>query len=521
MAAIDFPASPADGQLFVAPNGITYRWQTTPAPGIWVSVSGGTTPGGDFCATNTAGFTPSTAGVAVGGVLTTIISGNSPTAYFNPATGRYTPPAGRYIIYAFVNYQTASAAALGRAAVMKNGTIVGQLGSMTTGGATFSGMGSSIVTVDANGTDFFEMYMFGQSGGGNTVNAQQAVFGAFPISGIKGPPGDITSPAGDFWAFAGANLSGFTVNVPNVLIANSVGTGNASGSYNVTTGRYTPPLGRFFIFGTCSAAMSAGALQFNINLRKNGVNIPGAVSWETPSNSNYYSTAKINAVVDANGTDFFDLTITPNANPTTVNVLNFGAFPLSGLKGPTGDQGPPGQLGFRLLSRQSLTGPAADINFQNVPADINDLMFSFDVLPSVNDQTFQFQFYNAAGVLDTGANYACSYFQSWNSLANGTAPSGGGGNGFANTAIVMSNYAATAAVGTVSGIRGKGFIPNIKASRPRSVEWSANYTDSAGALNRAVNGSGWRSVSGGITGFRLFFGGGVAIGSTLSVWGSP
>jgi hypothetical protein len=33
--AIDFPASPVNGQLFDAANGISYRFNTSPAPGIW------------------------------------------------------------------------------------------------------------------------------------------------------------------------------------------------------------------------------------------------------------------------------------------------------------------------------------------------------------------------------------------------------------------------------------------------------------------------------------------------------
>ncbi|HEY1440388.1 MAG TPA: hypothetical protein VGF65_06035 [Mycobacterium sp.] len=38
MAALDFPASPADQQLFVAPNGTSYRWLA--AQSLWVALSG-------------------------------------------------------------------------------------------------------------------------------------------------------------------------------------------------------------------------------------------------------------------------------------------------------------------------------------------------------------------------------------------------------------------------------------------------------------------------------------------------
>ena len=41
MAALDFPAAPADGQLFNAPNGVTYRWVA--ASGLWVAWGSGPT----------------------------------------------------------------------------------------------------------------------------------------------------------------------------------------------------------------------------------------------------------------------------------------------------------------------------------------------------------------------------------------------------------------------------------------------------------------------------------------------
>jgi len=37
---IDFPASPVDGQLFAASNGVIYIWQASPAPGIWAANGG-------------------------------------------------------------------------------------------------------------------------------------------------------------------------------------------------------------------------------------------------------------------------------------------------------------------------------------------------------------------------------------------------------------------------------------------------------------------------------------------------
>jgi hypothetical protein len=43
MAALDFPNTPTDGQLFAAPNGITYQWNA--APGVWIVYSTGVANG--------------------------------------------------------------------------------------------------------------------------------------------------------------------------------------------------------------------------------------------------------------------------------------------------------------------------------------------------------------------------------------------------------------------------------------------------------------------------------------------
>jgi hypothetical protein len=130
---------------------------------------------------------------------------------------------------------------------------------------------------------------------------------------------------GDFWAYNSATLSGLAAATVQI-IPNTVGSGNSGGWYVPGTGRYTPPAGRYHIFATCAAAAAGGALQFTLQLRKNGVAIPGALATETPAASNYYSTAKIGVNVDAGGSDYFDLTIAPNAGATSVTILNFGAM---------------------------------------------------------------------------------------------------------------------------------------------------------------------------------------------------
>ena len=43
MAAIDFPNAPTDGQIFAAPNGVTYVWRA--APGLWLPLATNAAPG--------------------------------------------------------------------------------------------------------------------------------------------------------------------------------------------------------------------------------------------------------------------------------------------------------------------------------------------------------------------------------------------------------------------------------------------------------------------------------------------
>src|SRR5262245_48282721 len=86
---LDFPSSGlVVGQIFVAPNGVTYQWDGT----LWKSVSmtGGAAVG-DFTAVGS--FAPSTTSINL--VFPTVLCGNVSGAY-NSSNGRWTPPPGRY-----------------------------------------------------------------------------------------------------------------------------------------------------------------------------------------------------------------------------------------------------------------------------------------------------------------------------------------------------------------------------------------------------------------------------------------
>lgn len=183
MAAIDFPASPTNGQVFTAGNGVVYMYNGT----LWLA--SGASGGGDFYATGSGGATNTVGPTTV--IPTTIISGNVGT-YYNTANGRWTPPAGRYSIFGHVNVNVNPGAASFSIWLYKNGTGVTNVLASYQIGAGFNGTGTLEAIVDANGSDYFELrHQTTAAGTLSTIG-----FGAFPISGIKGPPGDMPTGGG-------------------------------------------------------------------------------------------------------------------------------------------------------------------------------------------------------------------------------------------------------------------------------------------------------------------------------------
>lgn len=178
---LDFPNAPTVGQTFApAGTGAIYRWDGT----LWTA-SGQTSGGpnmGDFCGTSTASVGTTLATITA----LTIVSGNA-GVWWNSSNGRYTPPPGRYHIYAsFAAGATGGSTTL-LAQLRKNGTVItGGVGEDTTGGVSFAGSAKIGITVDANGSDWFDLQL--QSINFATAASQTwVVFGAFPITVQPGP----------------------------------------------------------------------------------------------------------------------------------------------------------------------------------------------------------------------------------------------------------------------------------------------------------------------------------------------
>jgi hypothetical protein len=493
---IDFPASPSLNQIFTAPTGITYRWTGT----LWIAV--GASAGGDFCAVQTSGFAALTTTTTTL-LLNQILSGNS-GGWYNPANGRFTPPAGRYCISCGMSARNTTTAYI-RVLLRKNGTLIAS-DEDTTGAAAFSANPKLELTIDANGSDWFDVQADHSAGTSTIINQS---FTAFPISGIQGPPGPPGSvPTGDFFAgVSSSGISGSTLILPVI-------TGNSSGSYNATNGRFTPPAGRYFIFSWAAQALTTGPTTLTLSLRKNGTAVIAGT--DSSAAAGFWVHPQVSGVYDANGTDWFDVQGSSTGGATNVNGwLAFGAYPISGTKGPQGD---PGQLGWRLLQRVVPTAGQANIDFTNLPSDINDLQLTFDVIPTANVQDLILQFTN----LST-SNYASSLVLSSSGQAVGAAPVV---SSFTGLYFVLSYAAAGNRVSSnasAGGIRGQATVPSIRdTARAKGATWTATYlNDGLSAVNQ-VSGGGTYSPAGAISGLRLSWGATTfAAGGAVSLWGSP
>ena len=182
---IDFPASPADGQVFGATNGVLYKWSA--AVGAWLAQNpapplGGT---GDFFAQGATGWAPGSINTWTTAKPPNVNTGNS-GLWYNTATGVYTPPAGRYRLFAELSFNSNASATLGQLRWRKNGAAIPNTDTAQHS-ANPSAWGSvtNEVTVDANGADTFDL----QVQCGVLMSNSYGYMGASPLTGMQGPTG--------------------------------------------------------------------------------------------------------------------------------------------------------------------------------------------------------------------------------------------------------------------------------------------------------------------------------------------
>ena len=233
---------------------------------------------------------------------------------------------------------------------------------------------------------------------------------------IAGPTmGPGYGPTGDFCATLGSVSGG---GIAITLIPTTIVSGNAGIWYSVSTGQYRPPPGRYFLYGSLTVVYSPGAMTVQLGLRKNGVLI--ASNTDTTGAATYSSNPNVGLVIDANGTDVFDLFGGGIGAACTHSQTIFLAYPIAGAKGPPGDQGPPGgQPAFRLIQRIIPTAGQVNMDFTNIPSDIQDLELRYDLSPVTNNSFLYLQMYDGAGALVTTAQYETLSAYTYDAIAAG------------------------------------------------------------------------------------------------------
>lgn len=315
---------------------------------------------------------------------------------------------------------------------------------------------------------------------------------------------------------AGALFAPSVVSTWETANPGTVRIGNVGGWYNTSTGVFTPPAGRYLLIASCSFMSSSSSMQGQLRWRKNGaviltnfdtvVHTPGTSLWGTVQNQ---------IIVDANGTDTFDLQV-----QSTVLMSQawgyIGAYPLS-------QQSLAGGSSWRQIARTVVGAPQATLNFQNIPSDINDIEVRFDLTPVSNDVDLYVQLYDGSNTLLTGANYNWSQTMTSHAQAIASAPAVAGSVGVGvNTTFILDYSVATRRISASAPAAGKFEINNIRAVQQKYLRSEIDYLSGDNTLILDVKGGGRYAGSVAVTGCRLLFSGGnIAAGSVASLWGSP
>jgi len=260
MSAIDFPNSPTVGQQFTANNGVTYEWTGV----FWKVVVARAGASVSFYAVNVAqGYNLAAGAAAVPVVPATVLSGNE-GGWYNTANGRFTPPAGRYRIFGAVGSGSSGGATQVSVILEKNGTTTIIGASQTPAAANWNGDPAVDAILDANGTDYFQIYAAANNGA--ACPPSQTWFGAESIS-LQTPYAPATTQA----AFNVRATATDTLSGPNTLpifrnsVAAPVKDYDPDNVWDLVNNRFTAPAtGRYafecnaYLYITTSPAQQTG-----------------------------------------------------------------------------------------------------------------------------------------------------------------------------------------------------------------------------------------------------------------------
>ena len=266
-------------------------------------------------------------------------------------------------------------------------------------------------------------------------------FSAFPLTGMQGPPGPLPGTTGDFCAYS----SSATIPTPAaVVIPSTILTGNSGNWYSTSTGRYTPPAGRYFIRASTYVPSASAAVGLQVNIRKNGVNIPGAGGGQVPGTAGWWGDPAQAVIVDANGTDYFDMVA--YAGPAQTGAIQFMAFNIAGVVGPQGPAGPPGVAGGQIIRDIILAVPAPTIDLFNLGPTYKTIKVLYRLMP-VTDAVGVYLRGTNGSTPDLSSNYYSLMMYGFGASSVGYVPQSAVSAFIFTTS--QSNIAGTATAGSI------------------------------------------------------------------------
>lgn len=249
---------------------------------------------------------------------------------------------------------------------------------------------------------------------GQTFTANNGVVYVWSASkGLWLTSGSIAPLGSDF----SANMTAALGNAANVVIVfPTVYSGNLGGYYNTSNGRFTPPAGRYHLTTWFSGQLNSNQFQIAVDsIRKNGVAIPNTSAVSSTHAANFNCTVISDVIVDANGTDYFEVCAYSSAGWTSGR----GWFTAVPVAIPVTTPQMPNTL--QLYSQQVAVGGETQLNV-TVPIGAKRIDLDFNYGAASGDQNGAIQTVES-GVVNTTNNHLMQLLYAANSAP--TTPGAG------------------------------------------------------------------------------------------------
>lgn len=240
------------------------------------------------------------------------------------------------------------------------------------------------------------------------------------------------------------------------------------------------------------------------------------------TSTNYTLTYSVAPTAVADGMTHLVRFHAANGAAATLNVNALGAKPIYCYAGAWG-AAPLGMLATDQIVRlaynaaagayfllnlpySSAQSPSAvsTVDFLSIPAGINHLQCSFELLPSVDGVVIALQVYGSGGVLDTGSTYFYNNLL-WSSGGVINVATAGSATSIPLSGNAVGNGAAGSLGGTFNA-------QNIQGSDYTKFQYLTNTSLSGFTNAFGTSGAGWHQVGARITGIRFLVSAGTMTG---------